>query len=69
MRLLPHPLFNNAWLKLIAINHTTLAGVGRGRWFFSAELAELAGAGLKSEDTAATRTETSTGNGAGRVEF
>lgn len=47
----------------------TLAGVGGGKWFFSAELAELAGAELKSEDTAATWTEASTGNGAGRAEF
>ena len=68
VRLLPHPLFDNAWLKLIAINHT-LAGVGGGRWFFSAESAELAGAGLKSEDTTATWTEASTGNEAGRAEF
>lgn len=42
---------------------------GRGRWFFPAELAELAGAELKSEDTAATWTKASTGNGAGRAEF
>lgn len=69
MKLLPYPLFNKAWLKPISINHTTLAGVGGGRWFFSAELEELAGAELKSENTEATWTEASTGNGAGRAEF
>lgn len=64
VRLLPHPLFNNAWLKLI-----NFSWGGRGEMVLFAELAELAGTELKSEDTTATWTEASTGNEAGRAKF